>query len=359
MKIAYLVNNICQIGGVERVICKTASFLSEKYGYDVSVYSLYSAKESKLCFDISDKVRVIHCAADWNEDAGIRIIKRVRSVMKSIDADVLVTAHGFISVAAVLNKPFFKGRIVVTEHQAYDNYTAKSMLLNALVLRMADKMVLLSQINKSYYEGKGFKNCTVIPNSIECRFDNLSTLKNKTILAAGRIEHVKGFDMLADAFSKIYESCPGWKLKILGNGENMDALKKQLKALGIEEHVQLPGFVNNVGEHMADASVFVLPSRSEGLPMVLLEAMEKGLACCAFDIPAARSVIEDGSGVLVECNNTDKLAQSIKMLAQSYELRCEYAEKAKARVKDFSVEAVGEKWDCLFRELSEKQQRES
>lgn len=351
MKVVYLMSNICQYGGIERTICKTASFLAERYGYSISIYSFYSRKHSQPCFELSPKVEVVHCGADYKQDTRIGLIKRMYHIAKNTNADILITLNSDTNRAAFINKIFFKGKIIAEEHQACDNYTNKGLLINSLFFRFADKLVLLSAHNENYYISKGFKNTIVIPNAIESTTTSISDLKNKTIVAAGRLEWLKGFDLLIEAFYEFHKSMPDWKLLLLGDGEDYDKLKRQIENLGLEGCVEMPGFVRNVEEYFEKSSVFVLSSRSEGLPMVLLEAMKKGLACCAFDIPAAVSILDSKCGILVPQGDIKQLAARLAELAGSYEKRCYYAENAIKRVQDFYIDSVGEKWDDLFKEL--------
>ncbi|MBR3753754.1 MAG: glycosyltransferase family 4 protein [Clostridia bacterium] len=354
MKIAYLLMDVCQVGGIERVVCGMASALAEKHGYDVSIYSMYTKEESKPYFDFSPKVNIVHLGADWRDYVGMKSIGFVYRIVRMIDADILITSHNYISIFAVLSKGFSKKKIIITEHQAYDYYSKKAILLNSIFYRFAKKVVLLSDYNKAYYESKGFRKCEVIPNSIELGNESFSVLENKTIITAGRAEEVKGFDMLIDAFAIVNKRFPDWKLKILGDGTCLPQLKKQAENLGIGKAVEFTGFVKNPEEHFTQASVFVMSSRSEGFPMVLLEAMRSGLPCCAFDIPAAKNLLNNESGLLIPSNDVEKLAEGLISLVQSKELRCFYAEKSKKRVQDFSVESVSGQWHNLFNELNGK-----
>ncbi len=95
------------------------------------------------------------------------------------------------------------------------------------------------------------------------------------VLAVGRLTDQKAFDVLIQAFSLVRKNRAA-RLLILGEGENRPALQLLIKQLGLEEDVNLMGFVQNPYPYMSHSSLFVLPSRWEGLPTVLIEALYLG-----------------------------------------------------------------------------------
>jgi glycosyltransferase involved in cell wall biosynthesis len=132
------------------------------------------------------------------------------------------------------------------------------------------------------------------------------------ILAVGRLTDQKAFDVLIQAFSFVRKERPA-RLLILGEGENRSALESLIKRLGLEQDVDLMGFVQNPYPYMAHASLFVLPSRWEGLPTVLIEALYLGAPIIATDCPGgSREILKDGRyGRLIPMDAPLVLAESI------------------------------------------------
>jgi glycosyltransferase involved in cell wall biosynthesis len=133
------------------------------------------------------------------------------------------------------------------------------------------------------------------------------------VLGAGRLTRQKDFPTLIKAFAQARKTYPS-RLLILGEGEERPALETLVRDLGLQEEVQLPGFVNNPYPYMARAYLFVLSSRWEGLPGVLIEAMFCGTRLIATDCPSGpREILQNGRyGMLVPVGDADVLGQAIE-----------------------------------------------
>ena len=105
------------------------------------------------------------------------------------------------------------------------------------------------------------------------------------LLSVGRLTKQKGFDQLISHFATLARSHANWDLIILGEGEERTALEAQIADADLTQRIKLPGRVNNVSEWYADADLFVMSSRFEGSPNVLLEAMAHGVPAVSFDCP--------------------------------------------------------------------------
>src|SRR4051812_32854413 len=150
-----------------------------------------------------------------------------------------------------------------------------------------DALVVLAERDRERYDALlgGRVRLAVIPNTIRPNLGPPSPLSEPVILAAGRMGRQKGFDLLIHAFAAVHTRHPEWRLVICGEGGWRGRLERQIERLGVGEAVALPGRVEPLAGEMERASVFALSSRFEGFPLVLLEAMAKGLAVAAFDCP--------------------------------------------------------------------------
>jgi GalNAc-alpha-(1->4)-GalNAc-alpha-(1->3)-diNAcBac-PP-undecaprenol alpha-1,4-N-acetyl-D-galactosaminyltransferase len=145
---------------------------------------------------------------------------------------------------------------------------------------------------------------------------------DRVVLAVGRLEPVKGFDLLLEAFARSGLGEDGWRLVLVGEGSERGRLLEQSRRLGITR-LDMPGYVHDVPARIARCSIFALTSRYEGFPNALLEAMQLGRACVSFDCEnGPRELINDGqNGVLVGAEDVDALAAALRQLGGDEELR--------------------------------------
>lgn len=170
------------------------------------------------------------------------------------------------------------------------------------------------------------------------------------IVGVGRLNRQKGFDVLIRAFATLSKRRPDWRLVILGEGEERAALESLVTALGLQGRVLLPGAIASPGAVLSSASLFVLSSRYEGFPNVLLEAMALGVACVATDCDSGpREIISDGAdGVLVRVDDVEALAEGMARLADEAGLRQRVARAAPAAAQRFAPERVFALWDAVL-----------
>lgn len=350
MRIAWLTNNINQLGGVEQVICGLSSYYSTELKHEVEIISINSS-QSSVFYPLDESVQIRHCGLDWREQTFRKLWTLVGNIMRKLDADILLTCHPTISYAALLNKHKFKGKVVVTEHISCDYYSRKRLYCNAALYRFADQFVVLTESNRDQYLKLGCRSI-VIPNANFRPTDFRARLDNKIVLAAGRIEAVKGFDRLVEAFAQIAKKHPDWKLCICGSGTMESNLKAQVEILGITDQVIFPGSVKNMNDYYLAASIFALSSHHEGFPLVLVEAVSYGLPSVCFEIPATAELLADGGGILVPQGNISEFAKKLDLLMSDAPLRNRLGDEAYEASKKYSVAAIADRWIQLFRSLT-------
>jgi GalNAc-alpha-(1->4)-GalNAc-alpha-(1->3)-diNAcBac-PP-undecaprenol alpha-1,4-N-acetyl-D-galactosaminyltransferase len=166
------------------------------------------------------------------------------------------------------------------------------------------------------------------------------------LLAVGRLDPRKGFDLLLRAFYQIRDRHPDWQLTILGEGAIRAELEDLRSQLQLTDCVHLPGAVSNVSDYLRQADLFVMSSRVEGFPMALCEAMACGLPSLATDcLSGPRDIIEDGvNGVLVATENVEALATGLDALMSDSAKRQQLAQAAAQILDRFGLERVMAMW---------------
>jgi len=172
----------------------------------------------------------------------------------------------------------------------------------------------------------------------------------KRVLGIGRLTREKGFDLLLQAFAQTSERRPLWDLVILGEGPERQALEHLARESGVTERVFLPGWIDDPTEAMQSADLFVLPSRYEGFPNALLEAMAAGLPVISFDCPSGPyEIIRDGyDGLLVRRESAEWLAAAMDRLMRDEAARRLLADKAPEVLTRFSPEPYYARWEAVL-----------
>lgn len=183
-----------------------------------------------------------------------------------------------------------------------------------------------------------------------------ANLDNKVVVAAGRLAAQKGFDMLIPAFARVAEKHPDWELRIFGAGEKESDLRKIIDDLDVGANVKLMGFTKSLPQEFGAGSIYVLSSRFEGFPMVLLEAMMTGLPPVAFDCPTGpRDLItQNVDGIVVPHKDIDAMASGIIDLIEDEDRRKALGAAAYEKAQQYTTAGLAEKWEQLFLDLAQR-----
>jgi len=173
--------------------------------------------------------------------------------------------------------------------------------------------------------------------------------KRKHVVAAGTITRQKGFDILIEAFARIARYHHDWDLVILGSGrrDEVDALDRLIRERKLEDRVILAGRRTHVAADFRRCDIFVLSSRWEGFPNVLLEAMACGLPAVAFNCPSGpKEIVRHGvDGFLVPPEDAGHLAEGLAALMRDDGKRAQMAGRAADVLERFSIEKTMQQWD--------------
>jgi glycosyltransferase involved in cell wall biosynthesis len=215
-----------------------------------------------------------------------------------------------------------------------------------------DALVVLTSDDERDYAGLA-PVVRRIPNALPELDGGVSSLSSQVVVAAGRLNGQKGFDLLIRAWASVVRERPEWKLRIYGSGPLRADLEELIASLGLGDSVALMGATREIGSALAAGSVFALSSRFEGFGMVLVEAMSKGLPVVSFDCPRGPGeIVSDGvDGLLVPPEDVDGLAAALIALTGSGERRRAFGAAALEKSARYSMSSVGAEWDSLLASL--------
>ncbi len=276
--------------------------------------------------------------------------------LRSLDGGAIVTTRpGFNLLAARLAPPGVA--VIGQEHMNFHTHVRPG--LAAAIRRdygKLDALTVLTDADRADYAGllHGARTRVArIPNALPTLDGGTSALDRRVVVAAGRLNPQKGFDLLIPAFARVARERPDWQLRIYGNGPERARLRQLVADHDLHASVFLMGATRRLGAAMASASLFVLSSRFEGFGMVILEAMSKGLPVVSFDCPRGPGeLIDDGrDGVLVPPEDGDALAAALVALIDDEERRRAFAAAALRKAEQYRAEAVRAQWNALLSDV--------
>ena len=295
---------------------------------------------------------LIHPSEDsrhWSLWVDVQLARRLRR-----RSGVLITTRpGLNLIAADLSPP---GLVTIGLEQV--NLEAWGSRLQAAMARFyprLDAFVVLTETDRRAYAALlgGRPRLELIPNTARPLGGPAPDLSSRCIVAAGRLTGQKGFDLLIAAFEQVATQHPDWRLRIYGSGDLHAELQAMIDARGLGDNVELAGRSTDIGADLAKGSIFALSSRREGFPLILVEAMSKGLAVVSFACPTGpEQVIEDhANGILVPPLDPSAFAAALRELIEDEPLRRRLGAAAAATASNYGIDAVGPRWEALLDEL--------
>lgn len=380
IRIAYCIPSLDHSGGMERVLTIKANYLADRLGYDISII-ITDDKDTKPYFPLSEKIRVIQLDVNidnlWQHPIWKRLYlykkkmrlykKRLKKCLNNLKPDITISLlRREINFLCDIQDGSVKvGEIHFGRYKYREaNFGFLPGLVNQWItnrwmaqldkkVQQLDKFVVLTHEDAAYW--KGLSNLTVIPNPITIEQGIYSDCTSRQVIAVGRYTYQKGFDLLIPAWKIVNENHPDWTLNIYGGGDKED-LQQMIDNLGLSSTLKLNDPVSQIREKYQQSSIFVLSSRFEGLPLVLMEAMSCGLPSVSFTCPCGpKDIIHDGEdGILCENGNIESLAAGICQLIEDEQLRKEMGKKAAQNIQKFAINRIMQQWDYLFQDLVRK-----
>ena len=379
MNLLYCIPHLYNSGGMERVLTQKVNWLAAHTDYTITIVTTEPTPTgmSDIYFPLDKRVKVVALNVDFNADYTKPLLPKYCAHMRRMRAykralTEYIVQHGIELCISLGGKEIaflrhLPCRTIAEMHFAMDQRRQlieanhKSLFWSLVgevrtrqlvqAVKPLERLVVLTDADKAAWEKAGCTNVTVIPNpcSLDGQKVSIKSAKSKTILAVGRLHEQKGFDLLLQAWKPIEKTYSDWSLRIVGEGPKRAELEAQIESQGLKR-VVLAGATNNVLDEYEAASIFVLSSRYEGLPLALIEAMWSGLPCIAFDCPQGPAeLLAEDRGWLVPNGDIAELTAQIAYALSHPEEALKCAQKAQSFAQTtYSEAAIMPQWVQLI-----------
>lgn len=359
MKKLAIVNASLSRGGAERVTVYLSKYMADR-GVETSIVTVTRGKNEYASFEEVPRINLTDGVENKNKLLQLFCqIRNLRVYLRENDIDTVLIMGVPLCIYAIPGCIGTGVKIIVSERNDPKHFNGKKIVkyISSYLMKKADGFVFQTGEAKEFYDKYLNERGVVIPNPLLT--DSLPEVyageREKIIVTAGRLNPQKNQKMLIDAFAKIENDYPEYKLVIYGEGTLEKELKDYVASKQIEEKVLFPGNVSNLLERINSATLFVMTSDFEGMPNALIEAMAIGLPCISTDCPCGgpRELIVDGeNGFLVPVGNEEELSKKMCYMLNNLEAAEKISDNAVHIREKLDMQRIGHLWQEYLESVS-------
>lgn len=359
MRVTLVISSLAA-GGAERVITTMANFWAERE-WSITLLTFDDGQLSPfypLHPDVSWRPLALEARSAGplaGALANIRRLCRLRQAIRQTAPDVVISFMDRTNVLTIMATRGLGVPVVISERAVprCQPIGRAWNLLRSWTYPLADRLVVQTESVLEFFSPAVRARGRVIPNPVvPIPTPAMPRSHGHRIAAVGRLGEEKGFDLLLKAFSVVAARHPDWSLVIWGEGPLRRELTAIRDSLGLSERISLPGRTEDVWAALASVDLFVLPSRYEGFPNALCEAMASGLPVIATDCPEGpRAIVIDGvDGLLVPPEDVDALAAALDRLLSAPDERARLAAAAPTITERLGLLRIMSSWEVVLEE---------
>ena len=358
MKVCFVCGGFSANGGIGRVVSLLANELAKDDQYEIFLCSFYET-ESSIYYEIDSRC---HLHELFDNPVSMKhallldhAVKKLVSYLIANRIDIVIACGALYYPLAVISTRICHILLVCWEHISPSItgdywFQGQSRVFGA---KRSDCNVVLTKYALKIYNQR-FPSASnwqiynpVDPIALEGGIPyNITSHK---IVSVGRLCYQKNFERLIEIAEAVFKRHPDWIWDIYGEGENHIRLESLIRQKGLIGKVQLCGQVNDLYARYPDYAFFVMTSRYEGFPMVLLEASAHRLPMISFDIPGPDEIINDGvNGFLCPTDSDEVMIDRISYLIEIDSGRAAFSQASYNTAKEFDLSRIVQQWKKLF-----------
>ena len=359
-----LVNNQFSVGGAARVATTQCNEL-KRLGVDLHVVT--DNVNWPIDYDLDKSIPLYPISVNPNADGkwekvskALKCVKDIRKYIKAIRPDAIIAIQSDMYLRTLLAKMGIKIPLVVADHTSFSRKQDKlTNFTRYFLYRYANGISILTRKDERLL-GTKYLQKRVIYNPLTFDIANNNNCeRRKNILCIGRLDvwKLKGLDIILAIWANIERQYPDWQLEFAGTGTQaaINEIKLLVSNLGIDARVTFLGQVTDMQNLYQHSSIFALPSRIEGFPMALLEAMSQGCACVVYEIEGAtREILNEDCGLIVPDGDRDSFQSSLCKLMNEASVRKRLGERAVVKSQEFTKETFAGKWMVYLNDIIKK-----
>ncbi|MDI9309901.1 MAG: glycosyltransferase [Limnohabitans sp.] len=358
MKILYIAPQISGAGGLERVLALKSRYLIEEMNQEVC-FITSNSDENTHFYNFSSKISQKDIKVKGFKLFRIlKYYKKVRKEIKCIKPDIIIVCdfgwkgfcfNLFVKANAPVVFEVHGSRFNESHFLSSSFFASFRVWIRKILLNTFKHRIFLSESSQAEWNSNGI----IIPNPIEIKETDKSSLTEKKCICLARHTYEKGIDRLLHIWREVIKKHPDWTLNIYGEGFLYDDNLMLSKKLELENNVNFYKPKQNIEEIYISSSIYLMTSRQEGFGMVLLEAMNYGLPIIAYDCPVGpREIIENGkNGFLIENDNQNEFVKKIFQLIENKNLRSEIGNISSETLKKYEVSKIIRQYCNFFNEI--------
>lgn len=357
-------------GGKERAVANIGNRLAEKHA--VAIVTLDGSYGSFYDIDTAVNNVRLNCLRFLGKAKSVKNllvffsdVKKLASWIRKEKPDLLIGTDFLLNFMLLIAKclALLKTKVVAWEHMAFEDpmLVSRPFLLRFrnFFYRFLDGIVVLTHHDEHICRSKGLKS-TYIPNARPFKVKQKTDPLQKQILTIARLSPQKGLDLYIQVIQKLKDKLGGWQFILVVNEDtfSVQTLEKMIAQAALDPYITIKPAKPDVLSYYKDASIYLMTSRYEGLPMVLIEAQECGLVCVSFNCKTGpSSIINNGrDGFLIEPFNVEKMAYLLERLIQDVSLRKSMAYRSQQSAVRFDEDKIISQWQVFISHTVRKKQ---
>jgi len=348
MKITFITASLGS-GGSERVVSLLSNSLSQR-GHQLEIICL---KYNDVFYSLAENIKITLAKKEVLSSNPIAEIRWLRKHIKKSETNIVIAFTEGVYCMTICSLLGTNIPVISSERNDPSSFSIPRKILRKIFLPITDWLVVQTQRIKETLSKRMQKKTSIIVNPVNEDVFNVKDIeRSNQIISVARLYPQKNQSMLIHAFSMLSNDFPDWNLVIYGEGPSREDLEDEIKSLKMSERIKLPGRSKDVIDRLNESKIFCMSSDYEGMSNSMIEAVCVGLPIVSTRVSGSDELVSnEENGFLVECGDTNGMANSLRKLMSNADLCKQYGKESKKRAENFKTDIIVSQWETLIKEV--------